>query len=270
MNLLVAGSEQVDAGKTTFSTGLLERTGAIGYKPRAGNDYWYSHPVVQAAADDGVLYGKDARRLATAGPDTVRPVDINAIHRLWQPKPGGTGRILGQDGREFLLDRIGETYVRNGTIDLPDPVRASFPVETAASVESLAEFNDVMETHHRPAQTTLAEEIDVKALTVVESYSDIASPLRQLDHDAVAVVEPRRARIFDGERYDKACSIAGGSPGPDHGTLEQRVADVTDLIEPVTAVELPPLGETDRTDPVAIAEAYDDAYDAVLRTAGAR
>ncbi len=40
MKLLVAGGDRVDAGKTTFSTGLLARTDAVGFKPRAGNDYW--------------------------------------------------------------------------------------------------------------------------------------------------------------------------------------------------------------------------------------
>jgi predicted P-loop ATPase/GTPase len=39
MNLLVAGDRDLDAGKTTFSVGLIERTGAVGYEPRAGNDY---------------------------------------------------------------------------------------------------------------------------------------------------------------------------------------------------------------------------------------
>jgi predicted P-loop ATPase/GTPase len=38
MTVLVAGAHEVDAGKTTVSTGLLARTGAVGFKPRAGND----------------------------------------------------------------------------------------------------------------------------------------------------------------------------------------------------------------------------------------
>jgi len=46
--ILVAGGARVDAGKTTFSTGLVAdlaaRAGdAVGVKPRAGNDYWYDH-----------------------------------------------------------------------------------------------------------------------------------------------------------------------------------------------------------------------------------
>lgn len=267
MNLLVAGSNQLDAGKTTFSVGLVERTGAVGYKPRAGNDFWYSHDDVLAAAEDATLYGKDARKLAAAGSDSVSPPDINAVHRLWRPTPGGVGSVLEQDGREFLLDRAGDTYVVNGTTTIPDVVRESFPVESAIAVESLAAFNDAMERYHQPVQAELRSEIEARPLSVVESYGSTARPLSELEHDAVAVVEPRRARIYDGHRYDKGCSIAGGSPGPNRGTLEERVTDVTDLIDPVETVALPPLPATVRDEPAAIAEAYESAYDALLSAA---
>ncbi|MCU4719206.1 ATPase [Halapricum hydrolyticum] len=268
MNLLVAGSEHLDAGKTTFSAGLVERTGAVGYKPRAGNDFWYSHDDVLAAADDGVLYGKDARKLAAVGPDGIEPADINVVHRLWRPLPGGVGGVLGQDGREFLLDRAGETYVVNGTTAIPDVVRRSFPIESAVRVESLAEFNDVMAGHHQPVQADLLAEIEAQPLSVIESYGSVARPLSDLDHDVVAVVEPRRVRVYEGRRYDRSCSVASGSPGPDSGTLEERVADVTDLIDPVETVEIPPLPESVRHDPAAIAAAYEPAYDALLSAAG--
>jgi len=51
MRLLVAGADRVDAGKTTFATGLVAETGAVGFKPRAGNDYWFHHEDVRAALD---------------------------------------------------------------------------------------------------------------------------------------------------------------------------------------------------------------------------
>ncbi|QCC52457.1 ATPase [Halapricum salinum] len=270
MNLLVAGAEQLDAGKTTFSTGLVHRTGAVGYKPRAGNDYWYSHSDVLSAADSGVLYGKDAKRLASATPSGVTPTDINAIHRLWSPKPGGVGSVLGQDGREFLLDRVGETYVRNATVDLPEHIRGAFPLEDAIDVSSLAAFNDVMETHHQPTQQSLREEIATQPLSVIESYSDVARPLQSLEHDAVAVVEPRRVRLFDGERYDKGCAVASGSSASDHGTLEERVEDVTELVDPVETLELPPVEDSARADPSQVAAAYERAYDAMVSIAGER
>lgn len=264
MNLLVAGANQLDAGKTTFSVGLVERTGAMGYKPRAGNDFWYSYEDVLTAVEDGVLYGKDARKLARVGPADVSPADISAVHRLWRPKPGGVGGVLGQDGREFLIDRVGSTYVVNGTTTLPDLLRESFPVESAITVDSIAAFNDVMEAHHRPVQADVTAAIDARPLSVVESYGSIARPLPDLAHDAVAVVEPRWVRIYEGPRYDRACSIAGGSAAPDRGTLEEQVEDVTGLLDPVETVPLSPLSEETRSDPEAIADAYGDAYDALL------
>lgn len=267
MNLLVAGGRQLDAGKTTFSVGLLERTGAVGYKPRAGNDYWYSHDDVRGAAEDGTLYGKDARRLAAASTGITDPTAINPIHRLWQPAPGGVGEVLGQDGREFLLDRVGDTYVVNETATVPEAVRSAFPLADAIGVDSVAAFNDVMTEHHRPAQDAIAEEISAAPLAVVESYGDIARPHRSVEHDAVAVVEPGRVRIYDGDRYDKGCSVAGGSAAGDTGRLETTVADATDLVDPVAVVPIPPLTTEERHDPAAVADAYAAAYDELLAAA---
>ena len=68
MKLLVAGASKVDAGKTTFTAGLVERTGVRAFKPRAGNDYWYDHDDYRRAVESGRLYGKDAERLAATSP----------------------------------------------------------------------------------------------------------------------------------------------------------------------------------------------------------
>ncbi|MFW6376466.1 MAG: hypothetical protein ACOC0F_00675 [archaeon] len=98
MKLLVAGADRVDAGKTTFSTGLLERIGGVGYTPRAGNDYCFDQDDYRHAVDRGSLYGKDAKRLAAASGVAVTPEEINPIHRLWRPSPG-SGREAHRWGR---------------------------------------------------------------------------------------------------------------------------------------------------------------------------
>ena len=233
MRLLVAGGARVDAGKTTFSTGLVERTGAVGYKPRAGNDYWFDHDDYLAATADGRLYGKDARKLAAASAADVTPEDINAVHRLWRPSPGGGSGLLGKDDREFLVDRVGESFVVNGTVDVPEAVREALPLADAPRVSTVAEFNEVMTDRHLAEQRALREEIESADRAVVESYADVARPFREIDPDAVAVVEPGRVRVYDGERYAKACAVASG--GPDAGQLEERVDDVTGLVEPTAA-----------------------------------
>jgi predicted P-loop ATPase/GTPase len=262
MNLLVAGADRVDAGKTTFSVGLLEHTGAIGFKPRAGNDHWFHHDDVRHAVSAGRLYGKDARRLAAASPGAYDPEDINPVHRLWTPSPGSGTGLLGRDDRQFLVDRVGETYVVNDTVTIPPLVRESLPLSEAVRVDSLPEFNDVMERLHLVALEGIKDRIADHGRTVVESYGNVARPLRGADPDAVAVVEPGRARIYRGERYRKACQVASG--GPEEGQLEERVPSVVDLIDPVEAVTLPALGSAARTDPAAVADAYEPAYDALL------
>ncbi|SDR07005.1 ATPase [Natronobacterium texcoconense] len=273
MLLLVVGADRVDAGKTTFSVGLLERTGAAGYKPRAGNDYWFDHDDCRRALADGRLYGKDAARLASAEERGRRPETLNPVHRLWRPAPGGGNGLLGRGDREFLVDRVGRpngdpTYVRNATATVPDDVAEALPLEAAIPVATVEELNEVASRHHVPAFDALATEIEESEIAVVESYSDIAQPLTSLEPStvtAVAAVEPGRATVYRGDRYCRACEIASSSPRD--GSLEKRVADVLDYLDPFERVPLPPLGSNERSDPTTVADAYEDAYDALLSAA---
>jgi len=270
MKLLVAGGDRVDAGKTTFSVGLLAHTGARGFKPRAGNNYWFDHDDYRKATEQGRLYGKDARRLAAASPGEVAPEAINAVHRLWHPSPGAGTGILGSARRQFVVDRVGADdsvgeFVVNGTVDVPESATDRLPLEAAPRVTSVPDFNDLMGVMHAEALADLGEEIAAADRAVVESYGDIARPLEGFEPDAVAVVEPGRARFYDGRRYAKACEIASG--GPEEGQLEERVENVVDLIDRTGAVRLPALDGETRKDPQAVADAYDHAYDALLATA---
>jgi predicted P-loop ATPase/GTPase len=299
MTILVAGGERVDAGKTTFSAGLVARTGAVGFKPRAGNNRWFDQDDVARAIADGRLFGKDAARLVAASPGDLDPAAINPVHRLWQPSPGpGTG-LLGQEDREFLVDRVarpqggppnaatgseqserpvdrvarppraqpnGHEWVLNGTVELPAPLRRNLPLDPASdavtTVESVRELNEVTAGLHLPALDRLAERIAATDRALVESYGDVARPLRDIEPTAVAVVEPGRVRLYDGDRYRKACELATGSP--DEGTLEERIPTVVDLLDPAARIALPALGSDVRSEPERIARAYEDAYDTLL------
>ena len=268
MNLLVAGSAEVDAGKTTFTTGLIERTGIRGYKPRAGNGYWYDQDDYRRAVDQGRLYGKDAKRIAAANDGSTPPEAINPVHRLWLPTPGRGKGILGRDGRRFLFDRVtieSDTYVVNGGADVPPAAERAFPLDSAHTADSLSELNELMAEYHAPALSALGDRIDARGGAIVESYADIARPLSGFGPDAVAVVEPRRCRIYDGERYAKACEVASGSAH--EGRLEERVDHVIELLEATDSVTLPALSSAERGDLMTVADAYEDAFDALLDAA---
>jgi predicted P-loop ATPase/GTPase len=265
MTLLVAGGDRVDAGKTTFTAGLVSHTGAVGFKPRAGNDYWFHHDDVRHAVDGGRLFGKDAKTLAATSPGTLAPEDVNPVHRLWQPAPGPDQGLLGQDDREFLVDRAGGQFVVNGTRDIPEPVRSNLDLSGARTVDTLEELNRAMEQLHLPALGDFAETVTTTDHAVVESYSDIARPLRDIVPDAVAVIEPHRARVYDGERYWRACEVASRSPH--EGQLEERVGGVVDLVEPEASVRLPALSSDERADPGRVANVYDHAYERLLAVA---
>jgi len=268
MTLLVTGGTQVDAGKTTFSTGLTAYTGGVGFKPRAGNDYWFHHDDYRRALESGTLYGGDAKRLADASPGQLHPVDVNPVHRLWTPAPGGPTGLLGREDRSFLLDRVGEGYVINGTVELPETARERLPLSDAVAVTSVEELNAAIQQYHLPALAALERTIARTDRAIVESYGDVARPIEGIEPEAVAVVEPRRVRLFDGSRFVKACSITTGGATPLQGQLEERVASVVELVDPLGERELPPLGETERDDPDAVATAYEPAYELLLDVAG--
>ncbi|WP_135820913.1 ATPase [Halostella litorea] len=270
MRHLVVGSDRVDAGKTTFSTGLLERVGGVGFKPRAGNDYWFDHDDVRRAVADGRLYGKDAQRLAAASAADVAPEAINPVHRLWRPAPGGGTGIVGRGDRQFVADRLripggDDAFVVGGAADVPAGVREALPLDGATVVDSAAALDEVTRERYLPALSRLAERVRNRDRAVVESYGDVARPLRDVTFDAVVAVEPGRARVFDGERYARACEVVGGSARG--GRLEESVGDVTDVVDPTATVALPALSDSERTDPAAVADAYEVALDAAVAAA---
>lgn len=301
MRLLVAGEDRVDAGKTTFSIGLLAHlaeTGRepIGYKPRAGNDFWFDHDDALDALADGRLYGKDARRLAVASADDAEPEARNPVHRLWRPTPGRTGQ-LGEADRTFVVDRLREaegtdSFVVNDVAReeglIPAPVREALPLDDAHHVASVAEFNQLMAERYLPAFRRLRAQLLNRETAVVESYADVADPLAGVGgdvdtavdadgdvdvegngdpviYDAVATVAPGRVRVFGGDRYARACAVASDRPG--RGQVEDRVGDVVGHVDPVAEFDLPPLTRESRSDPTAVAAAYRPAFEALVETA---
>ncbi|PSP54340.1 ATPase [Halobacteriales archaeon QS_1_67_19] len=265
MRLLVAGGHRVDAGETTFTTGLLERLEAVGFKPRAGNDYWFDHDDYRSVIADGRLYGKDAARLAEASASTVSPEDLNPVHRLWRPSPGPDTGLVGRADRQFVLDRVGSPYAVNAGANVPESAARNLPLADAPEIGSVERLDEVTQRLHVPALRAFADRIRDAEPAVVESYGDVAVPIRSLSFDAVAVVEPGRVRAYDGDRFLRACEVAGRSPR--EGRLEVHVPDATNLVEPEATVTLPPLPEADRRDPAAVAQAYGSAYDELLAVA---
>src|SRR6056297_4282054 len=125
MRILCCGLRQIDAGKTTFTSALLQYLGEHDYdvcpfKPRAGNDIWYDWPIVREALEKGTIYGHD---VSVLGPLATKPIKreiISPTHRLWMPSSDDSG---WKNIPQFLMDRInvGENQILgiNRTVDMP-------------------------------------------------------------------------------------------------------------------------------------------------------
>jgi predicted P-loop ATPase/GTPase len=237
----------------------------VGFKPRAGNDYWFDHDDYRRAVAAGRLYGKDARRLAAASAGSFDPEDLNPVHRLWRPSPGPDTGLIGGVDRRFVLDRVGESYVVNAAADVSDAAREALALDDAPRVETVEELNEIATHLHLPALDAFADRIRETEPAVVESYGDVALPIRGLSVDAVAAVEPGRMAAYDGDRFLKACEVAGGTPR--EGSLEVHTDEVTDLADPKATAALPALADDDRRDPAAVARAYETAYDRLVAVA---
>ena len=273
MKLLVTGDARVDAGKTTFAAGLLASLPeAVGFKPRAGNDYWFDHDDVRTALSEGRLYGKDIATLTDASASEWSEETLNPVHRLWRPTPDRTG-LLGESDRTFLVDRVttadGALFVVNGAAEadglLAERLYEQLPLADAPRVRTVDGFNELMVERYLPAFERVTNRITTTDSAVVESYSDIARPIDGVSFDSVAVVGPTRVRCYDGERYTKACEVASGSLR--EGQLEERVDRVIEMIEPLSAHELAPLTSTERGDPEQIATAYEAVYERLVDAA---
>ncbi|MFB6187723.1 MAG: ATPase, partial [Halobacteriaceae archaeon] len=230
---------------------------ATGFKPRAGNDYWHDYDDFRDASQEGRLYGKDAKKIAKVSNASVTPEEINPIHRLWQPLHTPKNTVLGEPGREFLLDRVGQQLVVNENASMPQEVTDTFNFDSCISVASLQELESVVESRYLEALNALGTTIRQTSPAVIESYEDIARPIRDIDIDVVAVVESGSIQLFEGERYQQACSVLH-SRG--RGLLEKRVGDIIDALDPVATYQLTPISQSKRNSPSAIANTYQDTY----------
>ena len=178
-------------------------------------------------------------------------------------RPDGTAR------RGRLTPPEEPLVVVNGAAEddglLADRLYDRLSLADAPRVRSVEAFNELMAEQYLPAFDRVTSRITATDPAVVESYSDIAMPLDGIAFDAVAVVGPTRVRIYDGERYMKACEIASGSAR--EGQLEERVDRVVEMIEPLSTHEIRPLDKGERADPERVATSYEPVYTALLDAA---
>ena len=269
MRILVVGGRQTDAGKTTMTLGLRHALDAVAVKPRAANNYWYDYDTVhRTVTDGGDLVGADAEKLAKSNPTGwSNPAEINPLHRLWQPVDSSTETILGEPGREFVLDRLGTEYILNETADIPDILGTHLDLGDARSIAELSKFNALMRDQYLPFLDSFATEVSSLDSLIIESYGDVALPIHGLTVDVVVSVHPGRIAIYEGRRFLDACRVSSRSPR--EGRMEPIVSDITTMVDPVATESIPPLRSRTRASPGNIRRAYSDAISAIERAVSA-
>lgn len=210
--ILVNGLTE-SAGKTTAVLGLyshLQRFGEVSLlKPLAANNYWHDYPVVMEGVREGRLYSEDAKLLSRAS--GAKEEVVNPLHRLWPPfKLIGIG---GEGENSVLLDRIynGEkTYaLLNSKTKIPSNLFSFL-----GNVDDLRKYSDEQE-HNRLIESIYPKtlqssrcEMEESKLLIIESYSKIAIPHSVSDIELVVTVELGRVHLSNGERFEKAESMA--------------------------------------------------------------
>lgn len=242
-SVLVAGLRE-DAGKTSVACAVLtflqrQGIGACGFKPMAGNSFWYDHGLVRETLAEGRLYGHDALLLRRFSSGPLPEETINPVHRLWperarESRPGGVP--------SFIADRVTlpeeEMLVTNGTLsgvdDAVDMVRQSSRASTRREIASLEDYNRLIEQEYGSAVAAAAERVGQAAgYMVCESYATVALPWQHLEPAVVLVVEPGRVSAYDGDAFLDAASLIQ--------FREASTERVVEFLQPLGRAALPPV-----------------------------
>lgn len=246
--ILVAGLRE-DAGKTTIACAMLsflqeQDIEACGFKPKAGNSFWYDYKLVKDTLRQGRLYGHDAamlHRYSSSLPEEV----INPVHRLWAER---AGEAVQGEVPSFMADRVRlpeeEMLVVNtslsGVDDAVDMVRRYSRATVRKEIATLQDYNRLARRYYSQAVAAAAERIGrVAECMVCESYARVALPWQALAPDVVLAVEPGRVTAYDGDAYTDAVSLIQ--------FREAHTERAIELLRPLAGARIPPVAH----DPVA-------------------
>lgn len=252
MRILINGLCE-SAGKTTTTIGLYHNFSEIGdvglFKPFAANDYWYDYPIVSETIEKNTIYGKDTKLLSEL--IDLNPKEINPIHRLWAPSSIITGKGLDirRDKKSLVLDRVwtsdkGMIIVKNSQIEIPNYLEKLISIaDEGLEFSNIEELNEYMENLYLQAVEKSYEKIEDQDFFITESYSDIAKPVT-INFDAVITVEPGKAYLSDGEKFEKAYSTIS-KRWKDY-SREIKTRKVLEMIETKT-FEISPISSDGKT-----------------------
>ncbi|TFG07489.1 MAG: hypothetical protein EU539_04755 [Promethearchaeota archaeon] len=244
MNILCAGINDVDAGKTTLSIALLrylkgKEHEACGFKPRSGNNLWYHWDIVKEGLKKGCPYSHDATLLKNESSENPSITLLNPVHRVWSPS---SEELQWEQVPHFLLDRITikdkNIIALNECLDLPidskylEETLRKNEVISISSRRDLEALNNLYDQADDWAYSLLSRKFN---FIVCESYCNIAVPwngLTNLDH--VFVIEPFRVRVYQGDRYLKSLQLISTLP------FEEETFRVIEPLEPIQEIHIPP------------------------------
>jgi len=254
-SILVVGLREKDAGKTTLALALISHLKdagfkVCGFKPKAGNNFWYDYDVVCEALSQGRLYGKDAKLLTQASGVSLPEEVVNPIHRLWidESLQAGPNGLPG-----FLADRVTLPETGRGfflTLNMPMLRRYADcsgllatlrnSARLVAEVQSLKELNRAVSEFYSQAVRAAYGQVSRYEVLVVESYSDVAMPWEGLENlEAIFGVEPWRLCLYEPERYLTAVRMISQV----RQDIEVTANQVCRLVKPLAEVRLKPSTE---------------------------
>ena len=223
-SIMVVGLREKDAGKTVVAQAVIEYlkekgVNVCGFKPKAGNSFWYDYDVVYESLLQGRLYGKDAKILKNSSKTDLPEEVINPIHRLWVEN----STYIPINGLpSFLVDRVtisedGKFFIVINRLELEKyPECEKFLENLCLNAEKIFEVSDVCRLNSiikeyydkavELAYKRIKQDYDI---IVMESYSDIALPWDKIENvKNILAVEPWHIYLYNPDKYLTAVKLS--------------------------------------------------------------
>lgn len=242
MKILVNGLLPHNSGKTTMALSLIKVFKDLGLdvgfcKPVSGINGWYQFHCIEKSLKLGFLVGEDLIKLHEAcdSKNDLR-VEGAVVSAVFPPDPEKIDFRIDYYGlhNPSIVRILDEHYYFPSTLNL-------LSSSVKALVEKMVQTFDAKS--HDDFNRLFEKGLDVSRdclkrirndIVIVESYSNVATPVDYVDYDYVLTVMPCKAVLIDGNDFRLAVELSSLNPSI---LNSERILEA---VKPMRTFEIPP------------------------------